>query len=43
MKDAVHEKEILRNVLSKSENDFGKKIEPLGIQRIIGSMYFWYS
>lgn len=32
-----------RNVLSKSENDFGKKIEPLGIQRIIGSMYFWYS
>lgn len=43
VKDAVHEKEILRNVQSKSENDFGKKIEPLGIQRIIGSMYFWYS
>lgn len=40
LKGGVHEKEISRNVQNKLENDFGKRI---GIQRIIGSMDFWYS
>lgn len=43
LKGGVHEKEISRNVQNKLENDFGKRIGPLGIQRIIGSMDFWYS